>query len=794
MRDPTAPTTVDQKLASKPTWSDPSAQQQLPNGGAHNVTIQSLHDGQQRLEVLLRQVLQSSSPLNSAPMNGQQRVAEPASRKASAERLVPDLVECGREDLAYFVGSTLQADKPRTRRARRSVEEIRACSRHNSLQRGSVDECEPTGDRAALTAQLRWDMAVHDILGALKHKQSAAGARRGATAGDRGGAEVGLSRPAGARPKLAHQATRAFATGRQDSPKDTATRMIRKSEEHSDERKNLDKMASLSAPRAFIVVPGSPLQVGWDRLLAFVTLYAVILVPLGFSILGLQQQLDPAWVTARYWFNAMVDLIFALDIAFHLRLAFEDRHLDTFVTKPRLIAKRYVRRRLPIDLLSTMPLDWIVLAVEGDGSIVRLLRCTKVLRSVRLFQHSEFDVGMKINPSITSLLDLCLQLILAWHWIACIYHYIATTDPYHVDYAAQPQEDSYPGSGSWALPPRLLKSSAVKQYCYSLYWAIIATTQNQLPVGSSVVQLVFTNLVTMSGVFFLAFIVGSATTVLAGLQKQRTEISNQLQSIARFMKNKNLPEQLQRRILSYYRFQYTSLQILDENSLLADLPRTLKLQMEIVMHQEIFLKLPLFRVCAPEEILFVVEALKPSVAMPGESVIKQGEMSLGLFFLLKGAVEVVRDDVLHSVLFAVSAFGESSLLTRDTASATVRALRFCEITVLLREDFDHLAELNPQIVSFLRTSQTNPKDYEDDASFVKKVRAATRRNLQACIHSPLLFALARWWPIAPQRCVGARRTGRSVRTSQCETWLWADGRPAYVGSAWPCPTRTHCSA
>ena len=41
------------------------------------------------------------------------------------------------------------------------------------------------------------------------------------------------------------------------------------------------------------------------------------------------------------------------------------------------------------------------------------------------------------------------------------------------------------------------------------------------------------------------------------------------------------------------------------------------------MSQEIFLRLPLFRVCAVEEILFMVEALKPGVAIPGEPLIRQ---------------------------------------------------------------------------------------------------------------------------------------------------------------------------
>ena len=42
---------------------------------------------------------------------------------------------------------------------------------------------------------------------------------------------------------------------------------------------------------------------------------------------------------------------------------------------------------------------------------------------------------------------------------------------------------------------------------------------------------------------------------------------------------------LARRILSYYKFQYTSLQLLDESSVLVGLPRSLKLQMDIVVHQ-----------------------------------------------------------------------------------------------------------------------------------------------------------------------------------------------------------------
>ena len=64
------------------------------------------------------------------------------------------------------------------------------------------------------------------------------------------------------------------------------------------------------------------------------------------------------------------------------------------------------------------------------------------------------------------------------------------------------------------------------------------------------------------GVLFLALIVGSATTVLADLQKQRTEISNQLQSIARYMKHTHLP----RPAIYYPMLRYLSLQVHEEQA------------------------------------------------------------------------------------------------------------------------------------------------------------------------------------------------------------------------------------
>ena len=92
--------------------------------------------------------------------------------------------------------------------------------------------------------------------------------------------------------------------------------------------------------------------------------------------------------------------------------------------------------------------------------------------------------------------------------------------------------------------------------------------------------------------------------------------------------------------------------------MLEGLPASLKLQLTLVMHSPAFVKLPLFWLFSPAETLAVAQRLQPVLALPGEALVKAGEKGAGLFLMMKGAVQFVRDgDTLHT-LYAIAAFGE----------------------------------------------------------------------------------------------------------------------------------------
>ncbi|MBN2825763.1 MAG: cyclic nucleotide-binding domain-containing protein [Campylobacterales bacterium] len=82
-----------------------------------------------------------------------------------------------------------------------------------------------------------------------------------------------------------------------------------------------------------------------------------------------------------------------------------------------------------------------------------------------------------------------------------------------------------------------------------------------------------------------------------------------------------------------------------------------------------------------------------------EVIIKEGDNADGMYFILDGEVEVVREsDNLHIVLKAGDFFGEIALLRDGKRTATVIARKRAEMLELTTYDFNKLMRTKPQIL------------------------------------------------------------------------------------------------
>lgn len=583
-----------------------------------------------------------------------------------------------------------------------------------------------TPDRDQLRDQLEWDIGVRETLDVMKNEQIAEQIamdqrheqlksrsfldtqKKRVSAmqrisdnlsgiGESLGLITGFDRKGENRASVAAERMRERLAGTRSSAIaiDPRERFARSADMRSKSRRalfeGLANTAELSRTRWYVVSPDSFLVRCWVLWTQCVILALCIFEPMRMcNILSQRKLLEGL--------GLYFDVHLWIDLCAHFVIAYDDDLRDIQVTSLTNIARRYASLWLWIDLLAVLPFEYVFVSESSSNKTLKreLVRMVKLVVVHRLIlarsMRPSLPGSAPLNPSLLALWKLLLSIMFAWHWVACFY-WAAVVEP--------PQSSLLEEVDEWSPPLRVLRSQeAIVRYSYALHWAIGVTTQTTSPIPSTLAQLIFGTCITIIGFLMMSLIIGSATTALSDLQAQGSQVSMRLQAIDAYMRYKRLPTPIRRRVVSFYRFQYTSMNVIDETEVLVGLPRALRMQMTLVMHKPIFVQLPLFWLCSPEEILLITQRLRPCVIMPGEMLIKEQRVGVGLFLLMKGAVESLRDTDFIAVMLAVAAFGEDSL-QKQPSTVSIRAIRFCETTVLLREDFAIIEELNPLVRQWL---------------------------------------------------------------------------------------------
>nr|MCU0700241.1 cyclic nucleotide-binding domain-containing protein [Myxococcaceae bacterium] len=106
----------------------------------------------------------------------------------------------------------------------------------------------------------------------------------------------------------------------------------------------------------------------------------------------------------------------------------------------------------------------------------------------------------------------------------------------------------------------------------------------------------------------------------------------------------------------------------------------------------------LFKPFTPSERRGLIQKFRARDAMPGETLIREGQPSDGLYVVLTGEVSVDVGGRHVATLKEGQVFGEMSLLTRSVTTATVKTTRRTSLLRLPRADFDQLIMSHPQIL------------------------------------------------------------------------------------------------
>eukprot|EP00198_Chlamydomonas_reinhardtii_P008987 XP_001698324.1 predicted protein [Chlamydomonas reinhardtii] len=327
------------------------------------------------------------------------------------------------------------------------------------------------------------------------------------------------------------------------------------------------------------------------------------------------------------------------------------------VMEAAAVRARYLRTWLLLDLLGALPYVAVPLADTWDIDIHKM-RLVKLLGLAMVFTHL----------------------------FACMSYFVQLLEGFPSD--GWVVVNGLDGLGPWIT------------YNFALLRSL------QLVMGSNVdnvstssdVEVVFTIVCYIVGVFFYAMLIGVMSSIVLSLNRSGQMYVEKLQIWRDYCHYRRLPGELRRRVMAYINTAHSNKRVLDDTSMLLELSPGLRTDVNLQLCAELVATVPVFLECSPIVVRAMVSKLQRETHVAGDFVFRVGDIADAVYFILKGTV-AISDETgqLLTRLAQGSHFGEFGILAYldgqlGVRTAAARADDCVELYKLHCEDFAALVD------------------------------------------------------------------------------------------------------
>ncbi|ETV67217.1 hypothetical protein H257_16591 [Aphanomyces astaci] len=457
--------------------------------------------------------------------------------------------------------------------------------------------------------------------------------------------------------------------------------------------------------KQYIMHPHGRVRLRWDVACIVLIFYNAFVIP--YQVSFEKTAADSAWsVTVDY----CIDAFFGVDIVANFFTGVDMKGKVYF--DMATIAKRYFSTWFVVDFSSTFPFTQVLAAQDEQlGKILRLFRLVRLLRLFRMIRIlNRLQHALLIRSTISSLFRYCLTVVFISHWFACFFFWVSYQDSTSME----------PPVNTWLKEKSLFSATIADQYVAALYWAIMTLAT----VGYGDVSAISTNerlfaiFAMFAGAGIFAYGITNIVALVSSLTAHETAFREKMDEINEYMAARDLPRQLRIEIREFFQNARKSKEndMLQEQELLNELSAMLRSKIALAINDHFLWKFPFFKGSDPNFIMDLALSMRMICFAPFEDVCVEGELGHEMFFIFRGAVEVLKDGIQLTVLGENQYFGEMAILNKDCKRmATVRTLCFCELRMLSR-------------VRFLEALVHFPKMMQKLANY-SKARAQAKNNL-----------------------------------------------------------------
>lgn len=447
----------------------------------------------------------------------------------------------------------------------------------------------------------------------------------------------------------------------------------------------------------WVIHPCSSFRFYWDLCMLLLLVANLIILPVAISFFN--DDLSTRWIA----FNCLSDTIFLIDIVVNFRTGImQQDNAEQVILDPKLIAKHYLRTWFFLDLISSIPLDYIFLIFNQDfsesfqilhaGRALRILRLAKLLSLVRLLRLSrlvryvsqwEEVYFLNMASVFMRIFNLICMMLLIGHWSGCLQFLV-------------PMLQGFPAN-SWVAINELQEAFWLEQYS----WALFKAMSHMLCIGygrfppQSLTDMWLTMLSMISGATCYALFLGHATNLIQSLDSSRRQYREKVKQVEEYMAYRKLPREMRQRITEYFEHRYQG-KFFDEELILGELSE--KLREDVINYncRSLVASVPFFANADSNFVSDVVTKLRYEVFQPGDIIIKEGTIGSKMYFIQEGIVDIVMaNGEVATSLSDGSYFGEICLLTNARRVASVRAETYCNLFSLSVDHFNAVLDQYP---------------------------------------------------------------------------------------------------
>nr|XP_057937839.1 potassium voltage-gated channel subfamily H member 7-like isoform X2 [Doryrhamphus excisus] len=458
----------------------------------------------------------------------------------------------------------------------------------------------------------------------------------------------------------------------------------------------------------FTILHYSPFKAVWDWLILLLVIYTAILTPYSAAFL-LNDQEEQRRRECGYSCSPLnvvdliVDIMFIIDILINFRTTYVNQN-EEVVSHAAKIAIHYFKGWFLIDMVAAIPFDLLIFGSGSDETttLIGLLKTARLLRLVRVAR--KLDRYSEYGAAVLMLL-MCIFALIA-HWLACIWYAIGNVEKPYLEHKigwldnlgvsiGKRYNYSDPGSGP----------SIKDKYVTALYFTFSSLTSvgfgNVSPNTNS--EKIFSICVMLIGSLMYASIFGNVSAIIQRLYSGTARYHAQMLRVKEFIRFHQIPNPLRQRLEEYFQHSWAYTNGIDMNTeVLKGFPECLQADICLHLNKNLLHNCKVFQGATKGCLRALAMHFKTTHAPPGDTLVHSGDVLTALYFLSRGSIEILKDDIVVAILGKSDIFGEMIHLFAKPgkSNADVRALSYCDLSTIQREDLLEVLDMYPEFADY----------------------------------------------------------------------------------------------